>query len=45
MPAALFWARWVGALGTREFPQHAFVVPMILTLASAVALMLTATGR
>jgi hypothetical protein len=44
MPAALFWARWVGALGTREIPQHAFVVRTILTLASAVAFMLTAKG-
>jgi uncharacterized membrane protein YoaK (UPF0700 family) len=35
----------LGALGTRAIPQHAFVVPMILTLASAVALMLTAKGR
>jgi hypothetical protein len=35
----------VGELGTREIPQHAFVAPMILTLASAMALMLTAEGR
>jgi uncharacterized membrane protein YoaK (UPF0700 family) len=32
----------LGELGTRKIPQHAFVMPMFLTLASAVALMLTA---
>jgi uncharacterized membrane protein YoaK (UPF0700 family) len=31
----------LGALGAKGFPHHAFLVPMILALASAAAVMLT----
>jgi uncharacterized membrane protein YoaK (UPF0700 family) len=32
---------FLGGIGALEIPQHAFLVPMVLTIASAVALMLT----
>jgi uncharacterized membrane protein YoaK (UPF0700 family) len=35
----------LGGLGALDIPQHAFFVPMILTIASAVALMLTPGAR
>jgi uncharacterized membrane protein YoaK (UPF0700 family) len=47
--ASAFLLSWIGyaggavlgALGAKSFPQHAYLVPMILTLASAVAVMMT----
>jgi uncharacterized membrane protein YoaK (UPF0700 family) len=35
----------LGGFGALEIPQHAFLVPMVLTIASTIALMLTPRGR
>jgi uncharacterized membrane protein YoaK (UPF0700 family) len=35
----------LGALGAQDVPQHAFFVPMILTVASAIALVVTPRSR